>query len=82
MAPNQRPVLIAGLVHQDSGKTQRGLRPQPKNGSHKATKITKKSAAEIVSYLRGFVASCENQVFVLQGFASSGNLRKKTRFEG
>jgi hypothetical protein len=33
------------------------------------------------SQLRGFVASCENQVFVLQGFASSQNLHKKTRFE-
>jgi hypothetical protein len=62
-------------------RAQRGLRPQPKNGSHKATKMAKKSATEIVSYLRGFVASCESQVFVLQGFASGQNLRKKTRFE-
>jgi hypothetical protein len=31
--------------------------------------------------LRGFVASCEYQIFVLQGFASSRNLRRKTRFE-
>jgi hypothetical protein len=44
--------------------TQRGLRPQPKNFSHKGTKITKKSAPEAASYLRGFVASCEYQVFV------------------
>jgi hypothetical protein len=40
-------------------------RRQAKNGSHKATEITKKSAAEVVSCLRGFVALCEKQVFVL-----------------
>ena len=44
--------------------TQRGLWPQPKRYSHKGTKITKKSAADFVSYLRGLVAPCENQVFV------------------
>jgi hypothetical protein len=52
--------------HEDTGIPARRpcARPQPENGSHKATKITKKSAAETVSHLRGFVASCENQVFV------------------
>ncbi len=39
------------------------------------------SANQPRSCLRGFVASCENQVFVLQGFAPAQNLCRKTRFE-
>ena len=51
--------------------------------SHKGTKITKKSGVEMVSHLCGFVALCENQVFVFQGlvFLYIQNLRKNTRSE-
>jgi hypothetical protein len=128
-APNKEPALVYGrprlallsrprVGDSPPRRTHRGLRPQPKNGSHKATKITKKSATRnngvrrprpehsrginadsrrlfllesvksvesadnlFSSDLRGFVASCENQVFVLQGFASSRDLRRKTGFE-
>jgi hypothetical protein len=76
------PLALGRIVQpRRSRRPQRGLRPQPKNCSHKATKITKKSATEMVSCLRGFVASCENQVFVLPGSTSGRNLRRKTRFE-
>jgi hypothetical protein len=51
--------------------------------SHEGTKNAKKSGAEMVSYLCGFVALCENQVFVFQGlvFPYIQNLRQETRFE-
>jgi len=59
---------------------QRGLAALGRNqrmSSHQGTKITK-SAAERVSHLGGFVAPCENQMFVFQGlaFPPIWNLRK------
>jgi hypothetical protein len=72
VTPSSKP------LRSQRGRTAFGRNQE--NGSHKATKITKKSATEIVSGLCGLVASCENQVFVLQGFASSQNLRRKTGF--
>jgi hypothetical protein len=52
--------------------------------SHKGTKTRRrKIATEMPPKLCGFVAPCENQVFVFQGLASPSirNLRKKTRFQ-
>jgi hypothetical protein len=52
-----QPQMNADAPSAASGRNQRV-------SSHKGTKITKKSAPEAASYLRGFVASCEYQVFV------------------